>query len=87
MHYKNFQALLKNEIPSIRISQFASFEECHELAMAIEKVGFDFYRNVEPLIGRIGITQFEYRNRDKLGYFYTVEKAKITYNKVTSLSL
>ncbi|MEH2050565.1 2OG-Fe(II)-dependent halogenase WelO5 family protein [Nostoc sp.] len=86
MSYKNFQALLKNEIPSIRISQFASFEECHKLAMAIEKVGFDFYRNVEPPIGRIGITQFEYRNRDKSGYFDMVKKAKITYKKVTSLS-
>ena len=86
MNPENFQALLRNEIPSIRISKFASDEECNKLALAIEKVGFDFYKNVEPPIGRIGITQFEYINRDKLGYFDTVKKAKTTYNQVTSLS-
>ncbi|MDZ8189306.1 MAG: hypothetical protein RMX96_31265 [Nostoc sp. ChiSLP02] len=86
MNNQNFQALLKNEIPSIRIPKFASSEECNKLALAIEKVGFDFYRNVEPPIGRIGITQFEYRNRDKLGYFDAVKKANTTYNQVTSLS-
>jgi hypothetical protein len=86
MNSENFQALLRNDIPSIRISQFASVEECRQLSLAIEKIGFDFYRNVEPPIGRIGITQFEYRNRDKSGYFDAVRKASKTYNKVTSLS-
>ncbi|MCW5315489.1 hypothetical protein GTQ43_17240 [Nostoc sp. KVJ3] len=86
MNHDNFQALLKNNIPSIRISKFASFEECNKLSLAIEKVGFDFYKNVEPPIGRIGITQFEYRNRDKLGYFDEVKKAQTTYNQVISLS-
>ena len=86
INHQNFQALLRNEIPSIRISNFASSEECNKLALAIEKVGFDFYKNVEPPIGRIGITQFEYRNRDKLGYFDAVKKANATYHQVTSLS-
>ncbi|ALF56359.1 hypothetical protein ACX27_12185 [Nostoc piscinale CENA21] len=86
MNSENLQALLRNEIPSIRISKFSSIEECHKLALAIEKVGFDFYRNVEPPIGRIGTTQFEYRNRDKSGYFDAVKKASQTYNKVTSLA-
>ncbi|BAT53528.1 hypothetical protein NOS3756_24890 [Nostoc sp. NIES-3756] len=86
INFESFQALLRNEIPSIRISKFASVEECHKLYLAIEKVGFDFYRNVEPPIGRIGITQFEYRNRDKSGYFDAVRKASETYNKVTFLS-
>ncbi|YAG09203.1 Prolyl 4-hydroxylase alpha subunit Fe(2+) 2OG dioxygenase domain-containing protein [Nostoc sp. DSM 114167] len=86
MNQQNLQALLRNEIPSIRISKFASSEECHKLALAIEKVGFNFYKNVEPPIGRIGITQFEYIKRDKRGYFDAVEKANKTYNQVTSLS-
>lgn len=86
MNQENFQALLRNDIPSIRISQFASSEECNKLALAIEKVGFDFYKKVEPPIGRIGITQFEHRNRDKLIYFDAVKKAKTTYNQVASFS-
>ena len=86
MNQKNFQALLRNEIPSIRISKFASGEECNKLALAIEEVGFDLYKNVEPPIGRIGITQFEYGNRGKLGYFANVKKAKKNYAQVTSLS-
>lgn len=86
MNQKNFQALLRNEIPSIRISKFASSEECNKLALAIEKIGFDFYKNVEPPIGRIGITQFEYGNRGKFGYFDAVKKATTNYNQVTSLS-
>ena len=86
MNQKNLQALLRNDIPSIRISQFASSEECNKLALAIEKVGFDFYKNVEPPIGRIGITQFEHRNSGKLRYFDAVKKAQITYNQVTSFS-
>lgn len=86
MNSKNFQALLRNEIPSIRISKFASEEECNKLALAIEKIGFDFYKNVLPPIGRIGITQFEHRNRDKSEYFEAVKKAKETYEQVTSLS-
>ncbi|MEH2381337.1 MAG: hypothetical protein V7K27_21030 [Nostoc sp.] len=86
MNQKNFQALLRNDIPSIRISQFASSEECYKLTLAIEKVGFDFYKNVEPPIGRIGITQFEHKNRGKLRYFDAVKKAKKTYNQVASFS-
>ncbi|BAY78302.1 hypothetical protein NIES25_47730 [Nostoc linckia NIES-25] len=86
MNYDNFQALLRNEIPSIRISQFASINECHKLALAIERIGFDFYKNVEPPIGRIGITQFEYRNRYKSGYFDAVKKATENYNQITCLS-
>ncbi len=53
-------ALLRNEIPAIRIPGFATAEECACLAVGAENAGFDFYENVEPKIGRIGITQFEH---------------------------
>ncbi|QSJ20403.1 2OG-Fe(II) oxygenase [Nostoc sp. UHCC 0702] len=86
MNYANLQALLSNEIPSIRISKFASSEECHKLAVAIDKFGFDFYKNVEPPIAKIGINQFEYINASKSGYFDGVQKAKTTYNQITSSS-
>lgn len=86
MSYANLQALLSNEIPSIRVSNFASSEECHKLAVAIDKFGFEFYKNVEPPIAKIGINQFEYINAGKSGYFDGVKKAKTTYNQITSSS-
>lgn len=52
-------ALLNNDIPSIRIKNFATSDECNHLVESAKKFGFDFYKNVSPPIGRIGITQFE----------------------------
>lgn len=83
---KNLQALFKNQIPAIRIPKFASSGECEKLSLAIENIGFDFYENVEPPIGRIGITQFEYGNTRKFDYFNAVKRATETYKKVASLS-
>lgn len=83
---ENLEALLKNEIPSIRISKFASADECEKILQGIENIGFDFYENVQPPIGRIGITQFEYSNFGKPGYFNAVKKAYNTYQQVTQLS-
>lgn len=55
----NLVALLNNNIPSIRIKGFATVDECNTLAQNAKKFGFDFYKDVSPPIGRIGITQFE----------------------------
>ncbi|MEG4503686.1 2OG-Fe(II) oxygenase [Microcoleus sp. F6_B4] len=83
---ETLEALLRNDIPAIRISQFATVEECHKLAEVAELVGFDFYENVEPPIGRIGITQFEFGNSSKLGYFDAVHQADFRRQQIVSLS-
>jgi hypothetical protein len=80
------EALFRNEIPAIRIAQFATEQECQKLAEASEFVGFDFYENVEPPIGRIGITQFEFGNSRKLGYFDAVHQATSRRNRIVSLA-
>lgn len=83
---ETLEALFKNDIPAIRIARFATVEECHKLAEAAEFVGFDFYENVEPPIGRIGITQFEFGNSRKLGYFDAVHQADSRKQQIVSLS-
>jgi len=83
---ETLEALFRNEIPAIRISQFATVEECHKLAEAADFVGFDFYENVEPPIGRIGITQFEFGNSRKFGYFDAVHQADSRKQRIVSLS-
>jgi len=79
-------ALFRNDIPAIRISQFATSAECQQLAEASEFVGFDFYENVVPPIGRIGITQFEFGNSRKLEYFDAVHQAVSRRQQIVSLS-
>lgn len=83
---QTLEALFRNDIPAIRISQFATLEECQKLAQAAEFVGFDFYENVEPPIGRIGITQFEFGNSRKLEYFAAVHQAASRRQQIVSLS-
>ena len=68
------ELLIRNEIPAVRVRNFATKEECAALAASIESVGFDKYENVEPPIGRIGITQFEH-GFDRRRYFGSVPNA------------
>lgn len=72
LNQKNILDLFENKIPYIRINNFASAVECESLVKESKKIGFDFYENVYPPIGRIGVTQFEHK-KDKHSYF---EKAK-----------
>jgi hypothetical protein len=72
--WDTLEQLIHNEIPAIRVQHFATREECHSLANSTETVGFDMYENVEPPIGRIGITQFEH-GFDRRRYFGSVPGA------------
>ncbi len=83
---ENLKSLFRNEIASIRIPNFASTEECESFANQVQSFGFDFYENVFPPIGRIGITQFEHSNKNKLEYFKAAKNANETYRKISSLS-
>lgn len=55
------QALLDNEIAAVAIADFLGGEARRSAIEAIERHGMDYYRDVDPPIGRIGITQFEHR--------------------------
>ncbi|MGB3435262.1 hypothetical protein [Achromobacter sp.] len=66
---RTFAGLLDGRIPFIRISNFASREECEALLASAMKEGFSPYRGVEPVIDRIGNTVFEYNSISKHEYF------------------
>ncbi len=55
--------LFDNRIAAIRVPGFISEAACERSVEAITAAGFDYYEDVDPPIGRIGITQFE--NRDE----------------------
>lgn len=70
---KTYAQLINNEIGAIIISNWLPKETCNLLAEAAENFGFVPYENVIPIIGRIGITQFEYKNK-KENYFKLAEE-------------
>lgn len=75
MEKKNLEALFDNHIPAIKVENFCTQEEAKQSVQEIRKKGFNFYEDVIPPIGRIGITQFEHTNKDKQDYFKQVRRA------------
>jgi hypothetical protein len=72
---ESLAALLADEIPAIRIRNFATREECAAFADAVRRAGLRFY-SVARRIGYIGLAQYEYRwNRPKEDYFRDVPAA------------
>lgn len=82
----NLNSLLSNEIGTIRIKNFASLDECESLLSAISDEDVDFYQNVDPPIGRIGITQFEANKHNKDWYFENAHRQAAVRNKLFSKS-
>jgi hypothetical protein len=72
---RSLMALLRNEIPLIRVAGFLPRDLCARLADDADRGGFSAYEGVYPTIGRIGITQFEHRDRDKRLYFMRATQA------------
>lgn len=64
----NLGELIQNKVPFIRLKNFISTEDANLLLEQLELIGFDFYKNVSPPIGKLGVTVFE--NQDSpLNYF------------------
>jgi len=72
---ESFDLLAENRIPLLRIENFATRSECEKLVEEASALGFGDYRDVEPKIGRIGSTVFEYDRLSKAAYFADIEKA------------
>lgn len=80
------QALLNNEIPAIRIKNFASPEECRAFTDAAKRGNIKYY-NVARRIGYIGMAQYEYRwDKPRQDYFDAVKIANKDLEAVTSAS-
>ncbi|SLN65805.1 2OG-Fe(II)-dependent halogenase WelO5 family protein [Oceanibacterium hippocampi] len=83
---ESLSALLGNEIPAIRIRNFATAAEC-ELFSRAAKTGNVKYYSVKKKIGYIGQAQYEYRwNPDKSEYFEAVREARKDLHDVLSRS-
>jgi hypothetical protein len=71
--------LFNNEIPCIRVKNYATPEECKAFVAAMDAVGLDkeyqVAMNVKSRPKYIGVPQFEYRKKTKEDYFATVEEA------------
>ncbi|MFI6044218.1 hypothetical protein ACIA8C_21485 [Nocardia sp. NPDC051321] len=59
------KALLDNEIAAVSVPEFLSEQTCRDAVEGIERSGLDYYLNVEPPVGRIGITQYEHRRGEE----------------------
>lgn len=72
----SLERLFANEIPYIRIPDFATRDECEHLVAEAGQHGFNAYRNVEPRIDKLGITVFEYNAISKRRYFEDARTAR-----------
>ena len=72
---ESLSALLANEIPAIRVRDFATSSECAAFATAMRGGNLRSY-GVDREIGYIGLAQYEFRwGKDKKDYFAAVPKA------------
>ncbi|MFD9698198.1 hypothetical protein [Lentzea sp. NPDC059081] len=81
-------ALFDNEVAAIRIPGFLSREGLAAAVAGIEENGLDHYRDVDPPIGKIGITQFEHRHGTaaKAAYFEQAAKSNLRRQEVFARS-
>jgi len=79
---ESFDALLDNRIPALRLSGFATSEECQRFSAAVRAGNMKYY-SVARRIGYIGMAQYEYRwNTPKERYFADVPAAQAALDAV-----
>ena len=77
---ETLERLFRNEIAGFVLPGFISEELCRLAVKGVLAHGVDYYKDVYPKIGKVGITQFEY-SRDleqKMKYFAEVPRANST---------
>jgi len=81
-------ALFDNELCAVRIPGFAPPATCNLALRGIAAHGMEYYRNIQPPIGRIGITQYEHMNGpdEKRSYFSKTAAANATRKAIFSQS-
>jgi len=81
-------SLIQNEIAAVRIAHYIPRQRCDVALQAIYAYSREYYKNVYPRIGRIGITQSEHKASavEKLAYFEKAPQAHATRKQVLSAS-
>lgn len=78
--------LLDNQIPAIRLKNFATTAECEAFAAAAKAGNMQYY-NVADRIGYIGLAQFQYRwSKTKEEFLADVPKAQADVSEVFAKS-
>lgn len=75
--------LFEDKIPYIRLPRAVSPERCEKLAEACQSVGFEYYDDIHPPVGRIGVTQYEYRHRTKQEYFEAARSVERKHRQIS----
>lgn len=75
--------LFEDKIPFICLPKAVSSERCEKLAEACQSVGFEYYDDIRPPVGRIGVTQYEYRHRTKEEYFEAARSAERKHRQIS----
>jgi len=82
----NLQALLNNQVPAIRIPDFATPKECERLIESLNNIEFHSTDwNPETSL-RFGPSYFEYREKGKAAYFETAHQYTKLRQKIVSNS-
>jgi hypothetical protein len=75
--------LFDNRIPAIHLPGFATPPECAAFVAEVDRLPPDYYENVSPRIGRLGISQFECGRRGKRRYFALANEARRALRRVS----
>ncbi len=82
--FEHFTGVLDNSIGALIIKGFWNKDRCAKAMEGVMERGFDFYENVEPPIGKIGITEFEHASDDeaKARYFLQAPSANAVRRRI-----
>lgn len=75
------EALFANEIGGVRLQGFVSPQACSAVSEAVISNGFDYYETLDPPLGRIGIAQYDFRDK-KAEYFRQAAIAHETRKRI-----
>jgi Putative 2OG-Fe(II) oxygenase len=62
--------LFHNEIAAVIVPEFISSKTCELAVKGIQEYGFDYYKNIYPKIGKVGITQNEHKGNTNGKHIY-----------------
>lgn len=75
--------LFEGQIAGLCIPSFLTLDECTALKRRAEDLEFNDYKGVEPRIGHIGVTVFEYDSVGKKEYFEASREANKSIAQIT----
>ena len=82
---RNLDRLFKNEISCIVVPQFLSGNLCDKIVKELDQFSTTYYPNVNPPVGKIGVSQYELGPYQKDEYFSTVKDSNRPHEHLMSV--